>query len=98
MDSINLFNKSFIQGIAESILKLLLPTLKNFIEETYLANKEPKDLMRPEEVCNWLGISIPTLDKAVKKGVVKKHQLKGTKGIYYSGPEIKKAILSNPIK
>ncbi|QHL87937.1 hypothetical protein GU926_11040 [Nibribacter ruber] len=97
METLNLFNSSFIYSLIEALSQKIASKIEAFLNNFIAREMEPKDFMRPDEVCAWLGMTIPTLNNVVKKGTIKKYQLEGSKGIYYHVPEIKKAILSNPI-
>lgn len=68
-------NEIFLQGLSISDLKetlrvVVADEIKNLLTELTQTKDETPDLMTRKEVCQYLGISYPTLDKYTKEGAI----------------------------
>jgi len=66
----------------ERLKRLWIEMSQRASEQSHENQSQPKvGLMKPVEVCKYLRISKPTLDKRAKKGVLKKHHV--GREVYY---------------
>ena len=74
------------------VVKELLPFLKERMDELIKKCSYPEVYMTRDEAAKKLGISLPTLDKYTKDGVLKKYRLTNTETQRYKASEIELAF------
>lgn len=84
---------SFDMGLlSSSVIKDLLPILRNEFHDLSRNFQRPEDYLTRQEAADILGISLPTLDKYTKKGILTKYQLENTDLYRYRRSDIEFAF------
>ncbi|RNI23561.1 helix-turn-helix domain-containing protein [Rufibacter latericius] len=84
----NQLGQILAQG-ASADIELMIYSCFSKINDKLNANEE---IMKPEEVCDFLKVSMPTLNNLVKSGNFNSYDFKNAKGIYYKRSEIIQAL------
>lgn len=78
---------------AEEIVKAISPYLKEVLEEFKDKLIYPPSFLTRKEAAKMIGISLPTLDKYTKDGIIEIHRLEGTNICRYKRSDIEYLFL-----
>ncbi|ALI99158.1 helix-turn-helix transcriptional regulator [Rufibacter tibetensis] len=89
--NLNLSNQIY-QMLAQESMAYLKPSLELLVSELKKAFSIEKEILKPDEVCEMLTITNPTLDKRVKKGIFSRYSFDDGRGVYFKRSEIISAL------
>lgn len=84
-----------LDGLMAYINTNIQQTIETKFAELGGFSKPKNDFMTPAEVRAEFKKSIPTLNKLVKEGVLKKHTFPKVRGVFYYRPEILQVLIAN---